>query len=185
MSGPSLAAPGGSPRASFVVAGGLAFVGAARYASDLLTDRDPAWSEGLAGTPLRYLVRAPSDGSFLGDLNVQWFKLLAIPCCVAGLYVIKRLLSRDLKTTQRVWSLPLYRNLFLALFALMCLVMELEKSFHWMGLKMAGQLAGERAWQNHLIHAASLACGWRLMRWLRFVAPPAPKPPLRALRSTS
>jgi hypothetical protein len=161
----------GSPRASLVVAGVLAVIGAARFSTDYLTDRDPGWSEGLRDSPLRYLVRMPSDGSLLADLNVQWFKVLAIPCSVAGLYVVKRLLSRDRRATQRLWQMPLYRRLFLGLFALMCVVMELEKSFHWLGLQMAGQLPGELAWLNHLIHVFSLAGGWWLMGWLRFVSP--------------
>ncbi|MBM4013526.1 MAG: hypothetical protein FJ293_00975 [Planctomycetes bacterium] len=161
----------GSPRASFLAAGVLAFIGAARFSSDFLTDRDPGWVEGWRDSPLRFFVRMPSDGSLLADLNVQWFKVLAIPCCVAGLYVVKRLLARDLRATQRLWQMPLYRRLFLGLFALMCLVMELEKSFHFLGLRMAGQLPGEQAWLNHLIHGFSLAGGWWWMGWLRFVAP--------------
>ncbi len=162
---------GGSPSASLLVAVPLALIGAGRFASDLLTDIDPGWSERLGDSPLRYLVRAPSDGTWLGDLNVQWFKLLAVPCSIAGLYVIKRLFTRDRRETQRLWQSSLYRFSFLLLFALMCVVMELEKSYHWLGLKMAGQLAGERAWLNHVLHAASLLLGAMLMRWLCFVDP--------------
>lgn len=161
----------GSPKLSLLVASLLALLGAGRFASDLLTDANPKWIESIADTPLRYVVRAPSDGTLLGDLNVQWFKLLAVPCCIAGLYVLKRLLSKDLRATQQLWQMGIYRTSFLALFALMCVVMELEKSYHLLGLQMAGQLDGERAWLNHAIHAASLVLGALLMRWLCFVDP--------------
>ncbi len=160
-----------SARASLLVAALLALIGAGRLTSDLLTDADPGWSQRLVGSPLRYLVRAPSDGTLLGDLNVQWFKLLAIPCSVAGLYLVKRLLSSDLRYTQGLWQSRVYRVAFLALFAVMCVVMELEKSYHLFGLRMAGLLDGERAWLNHVIHAASLGLGALLMSWLRFVEP--------------
>ena len=160
-----------SPRASWAVAAVLATIGAARLATDLLTDADPAWSQRLAGSPLRYLVRAPSDGTLAGDLNVQWFKVLAIPCCVAGLWLIKRVLSSDLRATERLWRSRAYRVAFLLLFAAMCLVAEFEKSTHFLGLRMAGLLAGERSWLNHVAHAVSLALGAWLMGWLCFVGP--------------
>lgn len=161
-----------SPNASMGVAIALAAIGAARFVSDFLTDLEPRWSERLHDSPLRYLVRAPSDGTLLGDLNVQWFKLLAIPCCVAGLWLVKRITARNLRSTQLLWRSREYRGAFLLLFFAMCTVMEIEKATHFFGLDMAGNLAGERAWLNHLAHLASLALGAGLMSWLCFADPP-------------
>jgi hypothetical protein len=170
--------PRRSPRASLVVALVLALIGAGRLLSDFLTDADPGWSRRLDGTPLRwlrYLVRAPSDGTRLGDLNVQWFKVLAIPCCIAGLWLIKRVTSSDLRDTERLWRSRGYRGSFLALFAAMCVAAELEKTYHFLGLRMAGQLQGERPLWNHVAHAVSLAAGAWLMSWLCFAEPTAPR----------
>ncbi len=164
-----------SPRASLWTAAILSAIGAGRLLSDFLTDADPGWSQRVFGSgsssPLRYLVRAPSDGTWFGDLNVQWFKLLAIPCAIAGLWVVKRLTSSDLRATEQLWRSRAYRIAFLALFAAMCLVAELEKSTHFLGLRMAGLLEGERLWLNHVAHLVSLVLGAWLFDRLCFVVP--------------
>ena len=43
------------------------------------TDIDPTWATVLGDSPLRFLART-TDGSFLGNLNTQYFKILAVPC---------------------------------------------------------------------------------------------------------
>jgi hypothetical protein len=69
-------------RASFAVAGVLAIIGFMRLGSDMLTDVNATWAQGLDGSWLRYLVRSATDGTWAGDLNVQYFKILAVPCGV-------------------------------------------------------------------------------------------------------
>ena len=168
-----------SPRASLAVALVLTVTGIVRVVSDFLADVDPGWARVLDGTPwrwTRYLLRTSSDGTFLGELNVQWFKVLAVPCAIAGLWLVKRITARDLADADRLWRTPAYRAAFVVLFAAMCLVAELEKNHHWLGLRMSGQLAGESAAWNHVAHAGSVGLGAWLMTWLCFVAPRAPVP---------
>lgn len=166
--------PGRSPRASFVLALFLTAVGFGRFITDVLTDMNPTRWADLAGTPWRYLARAPSDGTLIGDLNVQWFKLLAIPALVSGLYVAKRVFSADPRDAERRWRSPWYQGSYLALFFAMCAVMEVEKATHMLHLRMAGLLDGERSWINHVAHSISLLLGWFLMRWMSFPAAAAP-----------
>lgn len=61
-------------RASFVSAGLLAVVGFMRLGSDMLTDANPSWASSLGDSWLRCLVRAASDGTLAGELDVQCFQ---------------------------------------------------------------------------------------------------------------
>lgn len=159
-------------RASLIAALLLAAIGIWRFSSDMLTDAAPGWHAALDGTWLRYTVRAPSDGTWVGNLNTQWFKLLSIPCEIAGLYLLKRWLTSDLREAQRSWSAVEYRAVWVGAFFTAATVMELEKAHHFLGLRMAGVLDGERSWLNHLAHVFSAVAAWYLARWLRMAEGP-------------
>ncbi len=149
----------------------LTLLGIFRFLSDVLTDASPEWYHWLEGTFLRYLIRAPSDGTFWGDLSVQWFKVLSVPCAVSGLFLFFRVTSVNLNHAQERWDQKNVRLMFLISFLAAFTVMEVEKATHFMGLRMAGLLPGERAWVNHLLHAVSGLIGWHTMKWLRFIKP--------------
>ncbi|MDQ7780209.1 MAG: hypothetical protein RDV41_10965 [Planctomycetota bacterium] len=159
--------------ACLVVAIFLAAFGVMRYTSDILTDAYPGWHSVVEGTWLRYLMRAPSDGTLWGYVSVQYFKILAVPCGISGVFVLYRLFAHDLAETDRHWRLPEIRALYVLALLFAFTLMEFEKATHFIGLRMAGLLAGERAWVNHVLHVASAAMGWLYMRWLIFVPEPA------------
>jgi hypothetical protein len=153
-------------RISLVFAAPLATFGILRFISDMLTDASFNWYQMLEGTFLRYLVRAPSDGTFWGDLSVQWVKLLAVPCGISVLFLLYRFLSHDLKEADYRWRQTSTRLIYVLGFLVMVTIMEIEKSTHLLGLRMAGQLVGETAWLNHILHLASALIGWLYMKWL-------------------
>jgi len=68
---------------TILLAAALATLGVLRLLSDILTDIDPTWVAGLGESPLRLLVRT-TDGSLVGNLNTQYFKVMAIPCGLAA-----------------------------------------------------------------------------------------------------
>src|SRR5690606_34003929 len=72
-------------RLSVAVAVTFVIIGALRFATDTLHEFNPDYWRPLIGTPFRYLVRAPSDGTVPGFLNAQFFKILSIP---AGLCLV-------------------------------------------------------------------------------------------------
>ena len=154
-------------RTSLIIAIPLAAFGVLRFISDMLMDASSNWYQMLEGTFLRYLVRAPSDGTFWGGLSVQWVKLLAVPCGISALFLLYRLLSHNLKEADYRWRRTSTRLLYIIGFLVMVTVMEIEKSTHFLGLRMAGQLAGETAWLNHILHLASALMGWFYMKWLK------------------
>ncbi|MFH1227041.1 MAG: hypothetical protein V1701_03945 [Planctomycetota bacterium] len=147
----------------------LGFIGIARFTSDMLTDASSGWFKALDGTILRYLVRAPTDGTLAGDLNVQYFKVLAVPCAIAALYLAHRFLSADLHQADHKWHSRFYRTFYVFGLLAMFTIMEIEKSSHLMGLRMAGLLPGENIWFNHGLHLISAFLGWLYMGWLRVI----------------
>ena len=158
-----------TPRACLAAACVLAFIGLWRFASDMLTDGSWGWWKAVDGTWLRYTVRAPSDGSFWGDLNAQWFKILAVPCGISCVYLARRLMSMDLRETQSEWASRTIRLLYVGAIFVIITICEIEKKTHVFGLKMAGVLPGEVWWLNNAIHSASAIIGWYYARWLRFL----------------
>jgi len=72
---------------SILLACAMAAVGVIRLFSDFLTDIDPTWVSSLGDSPLRYMART-TDGSLAGNLNVQYFKVLAIPCGLAVVFLL-------------------------------------------------------------------------------------------------
>lgn len=157
-------------RASLASAGALGLVGALRLASDGLTDIDPAWADPLGGHWLRHAVRAPSDGSVAGDLNVRFFKVLAVPCGLGVAWFLNLLAAGSLAEADRRWASPAARwGAPLALFAV-CTFIELEKAGRGLGIGLAPLLPGEIAAWNHAAHAASLVLGVLVARRLRYRA---------------
>lgn len=78
----------------------------------MLTDASVNWINTLSGSPLRYLFRAPTDGTLWGDMSVQYFKVLAVPCGIAGLYLLHQFLSADLHQAERKWHSAGYQAFY-------------------------------------------------------------------------
>src|SRR5262245_51497858 len=79
----------GSVRLSWtlLLAGTLATLGMLRLCSDILTDIDPTLGSYLGDSPLRLLARR-TDGSLVGNLNTQYFKVMAIPCGLSVIFLL-------------------------------------------------------------------------------------------------
>lgn len=148
----------------------LVAIGVWRYASDLQADvhrDDPEYWAALAQSPWRYVMRSPSDGSFWGDLNTQWFKVLSIPCAVSLVYLWFRRRYGSLAEGARRFGHPQIRALWIGTFFVAFTLMEIEKEFGLLG-NMAPMLAGERFWLNHLAHVLSAGLAWLLASRLSF-----------------
>lgn len=157
-------------RGSFAAAFVLSIVGLLRLASDLLTDVQPDWSAALAGSAYRYLVRGASDGTLLGTLNVQYFKVFAIPCGVSVAFFLHLVVAGGLRAAQARWRQRSTRVAGVGSLLAICTFIELEKAHGLLGLGFGGLLAGEASWLNHVVHVAGAALAWRLMRALRYPA---------------
>ena len=144
----------------------LAVVGLVRLASDLLTDVDPTWVSVLGKSPLRLLART-TDGSVAGDLNVQYFKVLAIPCGLAVLFLVNGGMTGGIPAAERRWARPRFRLTCIAALAALCTFCEIEKATHLLGLP-TGLVEGERAWLNHAIHAAGAILAYPMSLLLRY-----------------
>jgi hypothetical protein len=154
--------------ASVSVAVLLVLVGVARWASDIAADAhrdDPDYWRRLAASPLwflRYVLRTPSDGTFLGDLNIQWFKLLSIPCATSLVYLWFRRRYGSLRAGARRFADPRIRLLWVATFFVAFLLIELDKEFRIFGTT-APELRGETFWKNQLAHVVSAVAAWFLL----------------------
>ena len=144
----------GSPDArlswSLLLAAMLAGIGLLRLFSDLLTDIDPTWVSLLGDSPLRLLARI-TDGSLAGNINVQYFKVMAIPCGMAILFLINGGLTGGIAAAERRWASPRFRLTCIVALAAVCAFCEIEKSTHLLGLP-TGLAEGEKAWLNHVVH---------------------------------
>ena len=160
----------GSVRLSrtLILAAMLATVGLLRLASDLLTDVDPDWASWLDGSPLRHFVRI-SDGSLIGNLNVQCFKVLAIPCGLSVVFLINAGLTGGVQSATQRWANARFRLAAIAGLAALCTFCEIEKATHILGLP-TGLVKGERAWLNHVVHAVGSVVAYGLSRVLRYTA---------------
>ena len=155
---------------SLAVALALVTIGALRFATDTMHELDPSWWQRFEGTPLRYLVRAPSDASILGTLNAQWFKLLSIPAGISLIYLRNRFGSGtvEAKTEEfRDWAV---RGVWIAMWFLGFTALELEKQLQFVG-SGTRMVQGEIGWLNHLIHLVSAGLAWRLSGWFEFGTP--------------
>jgi hypothetical protein len=151
---------------TLILAAILAAVGMLRLGSDLLTDIDPSWASWLDGSPLRYLVVRVSDGSLAGNLNVQYFKVLAIPSGLSVVFLLNAGLTGGLQAAARRWADARFR---LAAIAALCTFCEIEKATHLFGLP-TGLVKGERAWLNHVVHAVGGVIAYGLSHVLRYTA---------------
>jgi hypothetical protein len=149
------------------VAVGLVVIGALRFLTDTLHEFNPNYWQPLAGTPLRYLVRAPSDGTLLGDLNAQFFKLLAIPAGLSLVWLGKRFGSGTLEAKAAEFRDPVIRAVWIASFLAGFTLIELEKQYDLLGMGTV-LVAGERPWLNHLTHLASAVLAWFVTGALAF-----------------
>ena len=154
-------------RVSVALALVLVAVGALRFATDTLHEFNPDYWRPLADTPLRYLVRAPSDGTTLGDLNAQWFKLLAVPSGLALVWLVHRFGSGTLEAKARQFRDPVIRAVWIASFLAGFTLIELDKQIDLFGMGTV-MVAGEAGGLNHLIHGLGAIVAWFLFGALRF-----------------
>ena len=154
-------------RVSVAIAVALVIVGVLRFVTDTLHELNPNYWQALAGTPVRYLVRAPSDGSLWGDLNAQFFKLLSIPTGLALVWLGYRFGSGTLEHKAEAFRDPAIRATWVGSFFAGFTLIELEKQFHFLGMGTV-LVDGEQAWLNHLTHLASAAVAWFLTGQLAF-----------------
>jgi hypothetical protein len=144
----------------------LAVLGVLRLFSDFLTDIDPTWATILGHSPLRFLARL-NDGSLAGYLNIQFFKVLAIPCGMAAVFLVNAGLTGGLAAAERRWANRRFRLAWIvALFAI-CAFCEVEKATHLLGLP-TGLVTGESAWLNHVVHAAGGILSYPLSSLFRY-----------------
>lgn len=155
---------------SLLLPAALAAIGLLRLFSDFLTDLDPTWASFLGDSPLRFLVRI-SDGSLAGRLNVQYFKVLAIPCGLAILFLLNGGLSGGIAAAERRWASRRFRLACIAALAALCAFCEIEKATHLLGLP-TGLVTGERAWLNHVVHAVGGILSYPLSFLFRYRAGP-------------
>lgn len=182
---------------SVAVAVLFVLVGCWRFASDVVLDarsKDPQYLAWLATSPLRYVVRGPSDGTLLGDLNTQWFKVLSIPCAMAFVYLWHRQRLGSLRAGAAHFGQRWVRALWVGVFFVAFTLIEVEKQFQvfvWLGMKTAPMQPGESFWLNHLAHVISATLAWLLVARLSFqpvfgddLPPLPPRPPRRPPRVT-
>jgi hypothetical protein len=154
------------PSWSLLWAGVLAAIGVARLFSDILTDIDPTWALCLGDSPLRFLART-TDGSLAGNLNVQYFKVMAIPCGLAVIFLVNAGLTGGIAAAERRWASPRFRLTCIVGLAAVCVFCEIEKATHLVGLP-TGLVEGERAWLNHVVHSVGGIVSYPLSSLFRY-----------------
>lgn len=147
-------------------AAALAAIGLLRLFSDFLTDIDPTWVSVLGDSPLRLLART-TDGSVVGNLNVQYFKVMAIPCGLAVIFLVNGGLTGGVAAAERRWARPRFRLTCIVGLAVVCAFCEIEKATHLLGLP-TGLVEGERAWLNHVVHTAGDVLSYPLSSLFRY-----------------
>jgi len=148
----------------FVVA--LAAIGVLRLFSDFLTDIDPSWVTTLGDSPLRFLART-TDGSLAGNLNVQYFKVMAIPCGLAVIFLINGGLTGGVAAAERRWASPRFRLTCILALAVVCAFCEIEKATHLLDLP-TGLVEGEQVWLNHVVHNVGGVLSYPLSSLFRY-----------------
>lgn len=154
---------------TMLLAAALAFIGILRFASDLVTDADPTWVWMLGDGPLRLLART-TDGSLAGNLNVQYFKVMAVPCGLAVLFLLNGGLTGGVAAAEQRWAQPRFRLACIGALSVVCALCEVEKATHLLGLP-TGLAEGEAAWLNHVVHLVGAGLAWPLSKLLRYRAP--------------
>jgi hypothetical protein len=168
MSSRSIGPPHARLSWSLVPAAALALLGLVRLASDLVTDVDPTWVTILGKSPVRLLART-TDGSLAGDLNMQYFKVMAVPCGLAVVFLVNGGLTGGITAAERRWASPWFRLTCIVALAALCTACEIEKATHMLGLP-TGILKGERAWLNHVVHAIGAILAYPLSGVFRYRA---------------
>ena len=154
-------------RLSLGIAIGLVLVGVLRFVTDTLHEMNHDYWRALEGTALRNLVRAPSDGSLLGRLNAQWFKLLSIPTGIAMVWLFARFDSGTWAERRAAWADPMPKLVWIGSFFAGFTLIELEKQFHMLGMATV-LVEGETSGLNHLAHVISAGLAWLVAGALRF-----------------
>jgi hypothetical protein len=159
---------------TLLLAAALATLGVLRLFSDILTDIDPTLVSYLGDSPLRLLARR-TDGTLVGNLNTQYFKVIAIPCGLAGIFLVNGGLTGGIAAAERRWSRPRFRLSCVVALAAVCAFCEVEKATHLLGLP-TGLVEGEQAWLNHVVHNVGGVLAYSLSGVLRYrvEAPKAP-----------
>lgn len=151
---------------TMLLAAALATLGVVRLFCDFLTDIDPTWVSVLGESPLRLLART-TDGSLVGNLNTQYFKVMAIPCGIAGIFLVNGGLTGGIPEAERRWARPRFRVSCIIALAAVCAFCEVEKATHLLGLP-TGLVDGEQAWLNHVVHNVGGVLAYPLSRILRY-----------------
>ncbi len=151
---------------SLLLAAALAAIGLARLFSDFLTDIDPTWALCLGDSPIRFLART-TDGSLAGNLNVQYFKVMAIPCGLAIIFLVNGGLTGGIAAAERRWASPRFRLTCIVTLAAVCAFCEVEKATHLLGLP-TGLVKGEQAWLNHVVHSVGGILSYPLSLLFRY-----------------
>ena len=157
------------PSWSLLFAVALAVLGVSRLFSDFLTDIDPTWATVLGDSPLRFLART-TDGSLAGNLNVQYFKVMAIPCGLAVIFLINGGLTGGIAAAEQRWASPRFRLICIGALAVVCVFCEIEKATHLLGLP-TGLVQGEKAWLNHVVHNVGGVLSYPLSSMFRYRVP--------------
>lgn len=156
-----------SGRISVAVAVFFVLIGALRFATDTLHEFNHDYWQALTGTPFRYLVRAPSDGTAPGLLNAQFFKIFSMPAGLCLVWLVVRFGSGSLADKLAHFRDLAVRGTWAGSFLAGFTLIELEKSYHFLGMS-AVLVAGERAWLNHVVHLGSAVLAWGLTDRLAF-----------------
>jgi hypothetical protein len=164
---------------SLLLAAVLAAIGLLRLFSDFLTDIDPTWVSILGDSPIRFLART-TDGSLSGNLNVQYFKVMAIPCGLAILFLINGGLTGGIAAAEQRWASPRFRLTCIVALAGACAFCEVEKATHLLGLP-TGLVEGERAWLNHVVHTVGGILSYPLSFLFRYRVRTAAETPVLSL----
>ena len=166
MSSRSTASGEMRPSWSLLPAAALAAIGLLRLFCDFLTDIDPTWVSVLGDSPLRLLART-TEGSLVGNLNVQYFKVMAIPCGLAVIFLVNGGLTGGIAAAERRWASRRFRLSCIVALAAICAFCEIEKTYHLLGLP-TGLVEGERAWLNHVVHFAGGFLAYPLSSLFRY-----------------
>ena len=160
--------------ASVAVAVLFTLIGCWRFASDVVLDarsKEPGYREWRERSVLRYVTRGDSDGTLLGDLNTQWFKVLSIPCAMSLVYLWHRRRLGSLRAGEAHFSQPWVRKLWIGIFFTAFTLIEVEKQFQLfdkLGMRTAPMQKGENFWLNHVAHLLSAGLAWLLVSRLSF-----------------
>lgn len=154
-------------RLSLALALVLVTIGVLRFVTDTLHEMNPNYWQAFEGTPLRYMIRAPSDGSLAGKLNAQWFKLLSVPTGIALIWLVARFDSGTWQDKREAWADATMRLVWIGSFVAGFTLIELEKQFHMLGMSTL-LVRGEASGLNHVVHVLSALLAWKLADILAF-----------------